>query len=81
MRSLEKGDYVIYVEFAPEGKADEVHRFDLPVGGGGSSLGTLTPDLSPKQVGDYTASITDISDWWARHILFISNKMERLLPT
>ena len=57
-----KGDYAIYVEFAPAGKADEVHRFDLPVGGGGSALADLTPDLTPKQVGDYTVTIGEISD-------------------
>jgi hypothetical protein len=52
---------VVYVEFAPEGKADEVHRFDLPVGGGGGPLADLRPDLTPKQVGDYAVSIKEIA--------------------
>ncbi len=57
-----KGDYVVYIEFAPEGKPTEVHRFDLPVGGGGTSLPDLAPNLAPAQTGSYTATIADISD-------------------
>jgi Cu+-exporting ATPase len=51
------GDYVLYDEFELAGKGDEHHRFDLKVGGSGSPAAQLAPDMSPKQVGDYTARI------------------------
>jgi P-type Cu+ transporter len=51
------GDYVLYDEFELAETGDEHHRFDLRVGGSGSPAAQLTPDMSPKQSGDYTARI------------------------
>ena len=52
------GDYVMYAEFALEGKTDEVHRFDVRAGGQPGASASLTEELSPATSGDYTASIT-----------------------
>jgi Cu+-exporting ATPase len=51
------GDYILYDEFAVEGSSDEVHRIDLKVGEGDSPAAALSPDLSPKQSGEYTVAI------------------------
>jgi Cu+-exporting ATPase len=51
------GDYVLYVEFAPEGMADEVHRFDLPVGTTGSAPAQMAADMSTHTVDGLDASI------------------------
>ncbi len=51
------GDYILYDEFELAGKGDEVHRFDLKVGGGNSLEAHLSPDMAPKQLGSYKASI------------------------
>jgi Cu+-exporting ATPase len=52
------GDYVMYAEFALQGKTDEVHRFDMRAGGQPGAAASLTEELSPATSGDYTASIT-----------------------
>lgn len=51
------GDYVLYIEFAPVGQPDEIHRFDLPVGATGSAPAQLTPDLASRSVDGYNAEI------------------------
>jgi Cu+-exporting ATPase len=51
------GDYVMYAEFALEGKADEVHRFDVRAGSQQGAAASLTENLAPSTFGDYTASI------------------------
>ena len=51
------GDYVLYLEFAPAGHSEEVHRFDLPVGAAGSAPAQLTPDLAPRSIDGVDASI------------------------
>jgi hypothetical protein len=51
------GDYVLYLEFAPAGHSEEVHRFDLPVGATGSAPAQLTPDLAPRSIDGVDASI------------------------
>ncbi len=57
-----EGDYILYDEFAVEGNGEEmhreeVHRIDLKVGQANSPAASLSPDLSPKQSGDYTVTI------------------------
>lgn len=51
------GDYVLYDEFELAGTGDEVHRFDLNVGGASSAAAHLSTDMTPRQVGDYKVSI------------------------
>jgi Cu+-exporting ATPase len=53
------GDYVLYDEFAQEGGADEIHRFDLRVGDVGSQPAQLVLDENPaSQVGEYKVWLT-----------------------
>jgi P-type Cu+ transporter len=56
------GDYILYDEFALEGKADETHSFDLRVGGSGGQSANLSPDLSAKQSGDYRVEIEPVGE-------------------
>ena len=56
------GDYVLYDEFELEGYGDEVHHFDLQVGGQGSAPAQLRRDISPKLVNGYDVSIRPTGD-------------------
>jgi hypothetical protein len=51
------GEYILYDEFALEGRGDETHRFELEVGEGGGADAQLTADLGPKQSGGYLVQI------------------------
>jgi P-type Cu+ transporter len=52
------GDYMLYDGFELADKPAEVHRFDLKVGDGATSAASLTADMSPKQTGAYSVSIS-----------------------
>ncbi|MEO8287089.1 MAG: heavy metal translocating P-type ATPase [Chloroflexota bacterium] len=56
------GDYILYDEFELAGKSDEVHRFDLRVGGSESAPANLTADLGAKTGDGYTVSIKPSED-------------------
>ncbi len=51
------GDYILYDELELAGHGDEVHRFDLRVGGSSSPAAALVADLGPQHSGDYTADL------------------------
>jgi Cu+-exporting ATPase len=51
------GSYILYDEFALQGKTDEVHRFDLQVGGTAGAAAHLVADMGPRQAGDYLVEI------------------------
>ncbi len=51
------GDYILYDELELAGHGDEVHRFDLRVGGSSSPAAALVADLGLQHSGDYTAAL------------------------
>jgi Cu+-exporting ATPase len=51
------GEYILYDEFERQGTGDEVHRFEVAVGGGQSASAMLAADTAPKVVSGYTVSL------------------------